>query len=140
MPSASRSCSAGCSMGSAERVHRPKRGLMAPSAKPLLRSKHGVPPRSTPPGLAKACSGHGRTCHSSDSCAAIGRIAVIARLREFFAALTAYAESYEAVVSGAKTEPRPIGFAHSNDPVAALWTGLRAALAVFLISSFWILT
>ncbi|MGA7264334.1 MAG: FUSC family protein [Stellaceae bacterium] len=35
---------------------------------------------------------------------------------------------------------RPIGFAHSNDPVAALWTGLRAALAVFLVSSFWILT
>ena len=70
----------------------------------------------------------------------IWRIAVIARLREFFAALTAYAESYEAVVSGEKPEPRPIGFVHSNDPVAALWTGLRAALAVFLISSFWILT
>jgi uncharacterized membrane protein YccC len=70
----------------------------------------------------------------------IGRIAVVARLREFFAALTAYAESYEAVVSGEKPEPRPIGFAHSNDPVAALWTGLRAALAVFVVSSFWILT
>jgi uncharacterized membrane protein YccC len=70
----------------------------------------------------------------------IGRIAVVARLREFFAALTAYAESYEAVVSGEKPEPRPIGFAHSNDPVVALWTGLRAALAVFVVSSFWILT
>lgn len=70
----------------------------------------------------------------------IRRIAVIARLREFFAALTAYAESYETVVSGQKPEPREIGFAHSNDPVAALWTGLRAALAVFLVSSFWILT
>ena len=70
----------------------------------------------------------------------IGRIAVVARLCEFFAALTAYAESYEAVVSGEKPEPRPIGFAHSNDPVAALWTGLRAALAVFVVSSFWILT
>jgi uncharacterized membrane protein YccC len=70
----------------------------------------------------------------------IWRIAVIARLREFFAALTAYAESYEIVVSGEKPEPRPIGFAHSNDPVAALWTGLRATLAVFVVSSFWILT
>jgi uncharacterized membrane protein YccC len=70
----------------------------------------------------------------------IGRIAVVARLREFFAALTAYAESYEAVVSGEKPEPRPIGFAHSNDPVVALWTGLRAALAVLVVSSFWILT
>jgi uncharacterized membrane protein YccC len=70
----------------------------------------------------------------------IGRIAVVARLREFFAALTAYAESYEAVVSGEKPEPRPIGFAHSNDLTGALWTGVRAALAVFLVSSFWILT
>ncbi|HTT80208.1 MAG TPA: FUSC family protein [Stellaceae bacterium] len=70
----------------------------------------------------------------------IGRIAVIARLREFFTALTAYAEAYEAVVSGAKPEPRRIGFAHSNDLAGALWTGLRAALAVFLVSSFWILT
>jgi uncharacterized membrane protein YccC len=70
----------------------------------------------------------------------IGRIAVVARLREFFAALTAYAESYKAVVSGEKPEPRPMGFAHPNDPVVALWTGLRAALAVFVVSSFWILT
>jgi uncharacterized membrane protein YccC len=70
----------------------------------------------------------------------VWRIAVIARLREFFATLTAYAESYKAVVSGEKPEPRPIGFAYSNDPVAALWTGLRAALAVFVVSSFWILT
>lgn len=36
----------------------------------------------------------------------IGRIAVIARLREFFAALTAYAEAYEAVVSGEKPDAR----------------------------------
>ncbi len=70
----------------------------------------------------------------------IRRVAVIARLREFFAALTAYAEAYEAVVSGGKPKPRPIGFAHSNDLTGALWTGLRAALAVFVVSSFWILT
>jgi uncharacterized membrane protein YccC len=70
----------------------------------------------------------------------IQRVAVIARLHEFFTALTAYGEAYEAVHSRAKPEPRRIGFAHSNEPVAALWTGLRAALAVFLVSSFWILT
>ncbi len=70
----------------------------------------------------------------------IQRVAVIARLREFFAALTAYAEAYEAVVSGAKPEPHRIGFTHSNDLTGALWTGLRAALAVFFVSSFWILT
>jgi uncharacterized membrane protein YccC len=29
---------------------------------------------------------------------------------------------------------------HANDPLGALWTGVRAALAVFLVSSFWILT
>ena len=70
----------------------------------------------------------------------IRRVAVIARLREFITALTDYAEAYEAVVSGAKPAPRRIGFAHSNDLAAALWTGLRATLAVFLLSSFWILT
>jgi uncharacterized membrane protein YccC/class 3 adenylate cyclase len=70
----------------------------------------------------------------------IQRIAVSARLREFFAALTLYAEVYEVFVSAEKPAPRRIGFAHSNDPVATLWTGLRAALAVFLVSGFWILT
>ena len=70
----------------------------------------------------------------------IRRVAVIAKLREFFAALTAYAEAYEVFVSGEQPAPRRIGFAHSNDPVGALWTGLRAALAVFLVSGFWILT
>jgi uncharacterized membrane protein YccC len=70
----------------------------------------------------------------------IRRVAVVGRLREFFAALTAYAEAYEVFVSGAQPAPRRIGFAHSNDPLGALWTGLRAALAVLLVSSFWILT
>jgi uncharacterized membrane protein YccC len=70
----------------------------------------------------------------------IRRVAVIARLREFFAALTAYAEVYEVFVSGEKPATRRIGFTRSNDPLAALWTGLRAALAVFLVSGFWILT
>jgi uncharacterized membrane protein YccC len=69
----------------------------------------------------------------------IRRVAVIARLREFFAALTAYADAYEVFVS-AKKPASPRIFAHSNDPLGALWTGLRAALAVFLVSSFWILT
>jgi uncharacterized membrane protein YccC len=70
----------------------------------------------------------------------IRRVAVIARLREFFAALTAYADAYEVFVSGKRPASPRIVFARSNDPVGALWTGLRAALAVFLVSSFWILT
>ena len=70
----------------------------------------------------------------------IRRVAAIGRLREFFTALTAYAEAFEAFVSGEKPTMRRTGFARSNDPVGALWTGLRAALAVFLVSGFWILT
>jgi uncharacterized membrane protein YccC len=70
----------------------------------------------------------------------IRRVAAIARLREFFTALTAYAEAFEVFVSGERPTMRRIGFARSNDPVGALWTGLRAALAVFLVSGFWILT
>jgi uncharacterized membrane protein YccC len=69
----------------------------------------------------------------------IRRLAVGSRLREFFTALTDYAEAHEN--SGAAGAPmrRRIGFRHSNDPVAALWTALRAALAVFFVSGFWIL-
>ena len=70
----------------------------------------------------------------------IRRVAAIGRLREFFTALTAYAEAFEAFVSGEKPRMRHAGFARSNDPVDALWTAVRAALAVFLVSGFWILT
>ena len=70
----------------------------------------------------------------------IRRVAAIGRLREFFTALTAYAEAFEVFVSGEKPRLRRAGFARSNDPVDALWTALRAALAVFLVSGFWILT
>jgi uncharacterized membrane protein YccC len=70
---------------------------------------------------------------------AIRRIALIARLRDFLAALTAYAEVYEVFVSGKRLAPRGIGFAHADDPMGALWTGLRTALAVFFVSGFWIL-
>jgi uncharacterized membrane protein YccC len=69
----------------------------------------------------------------------IRNIAVISRLREFLAALTAYAEAYENFVSGENPASRRIGFAHSNDSVGALWAGLRAAVAVFFVSGFWIL-
>jgi uncharacterized membrane protein YccC len=69
----------------------------------------------------------------------IRRIAMIAGLGEFFTALTAYAEAYEAFTSAPRTASRRIRFTHANDPVGALWTGLRAALAVFFVSGFWIL-
>ncbi len=69
----------------------------------------------------------------------ISRIAMIARLREFLTALAAYAEAYEAFISAPKTASRPMRFKRANDPVGALWTGVRAALAVFFVSGFWIL-
>jgi uncharacterized membrane protein YccC len=61
-------------------------------------------------------------------------------LHEFFAALTAYAEAYETHLSGEDRTRRRAGFAHFNDLFVALWTGLRAALAVVVVSSFWILS
>src|SRR5262249_18572651 len=70
---------------------------------------------------------------------AIRRVTMIARLREFFTALTAYAEAYEDVILAPRTASRSIRFEHANDPVGALWTGARAALAVFFLSGFWIL-
>jgi uncharacterized membrane protein YccC len=70
---------------------------------------------------------------------AIGRIVLIARLREFLAAITAYARAYEAFVSGRGLAPHGISIAHAKDPVGALWTGLRATLAFLVVSGFWIL-
>lgn len=61
-------------------------------------------------------------------------------LRELFTALAAYAEAYEAYQSNGSRAPRNVGFTRANDPVAALWTGLRAFLALIIISCFWILS
>jgi uncharacterized membrane protein YccC len=62
------------------------------------------------------------------------------RLRDLLAALIAYAEAYEACVSGANLVPNRIPFTPANDPIVALWTGLRAALAVVLAGWFWVLS
>jgi uncharacterized membrane protein YccC len=68
------------------------------------------------------------------------RAAAVASLRELFAALTAYGEAYETCVSSKAPVPGRIPFSPANDPTAALWTGLRAALAVVLVGWFWILS
>jgi len=65
-------------------------------------------------------------------------IATLGVLREFFAAMAAYAASDEAFVSGAPQPPTRADFGRANDFAGALWTGLRAALAVLLVSWFWI--
>jgi uncharacterized membrane protein YccC len=62
------------------------------------------------------------------------------RLRKFFAVLTAYAEADEAHLSGQSGALRCVGFIYFNDPVDALWMGLRAAVAVVLVSSLWMLS
>jgi uncharacterized membrane protein YccC len=49
---------------------------------------------------------------------AIRQIALVARLREFLAALTAYAEAYEIFVSGKRRAPGGAGFTHTSDPLA----------------------
>jgi uncharacterized membrane protein YccC len=69
-----------------------------------------------------------------------GQAAAITSLSELFAALTAYVEAYEACVSSETPVPGRIPFSPANDPIAALWTGLRAALAVVLVSWCWILS
>ena len=62
-------------------------------------------------------------------------------LRGFFAALVAYAEAYdECFAADPKQPPGRIGFDRSNDMLGALWTGIRAAVAVFVAGSFWILS
>jgi len=61
-------------------------------------------------------------------------------LRELFLATTAYAEAYESCISNASPIPGRVPFAPANDLIAALWTGLRAALAVVVVGCFWIIS
>jgi uncharacterized membrane protein YccC len=76
---------------------------------------------------------------SSDG-VALRRAAAAAGLRELLAALTAYAQAYEACIAGSAPIPGPIPFTPANDLIGALWTGLRAALAVAFVGFFWILS
>ncbi len=64
--------------------------------------------------------------------------AVIGRLREFFAAMVVYAEADQAFAAGEPGSNRRVDFGLANDFASAVWTGLRAALAVLLVSGFWI--
>jgi len=68
------------------------------------------------------------------------RAAVISGQRELFVALIAYAEAYEGCLSGATPVSGRTLFTRANDLTGALWTGLRAALAVALVGWFWILS
>jgi uncharacterized membrane protein YccC len=52
--------------------------------------------------------------------------------------LIAYAETYQAYVLGEGLPADRIPLGRGNDFTNALWTGLRAALAVAIVGSFWI--
>ena len=70
----------------------------------------------------------------------VRRIAARAHLCQFLTGMTGYAAAYEGFVAGRPLTGRHLGFARGNDAQEALWTGLRAALAVVFVSSFWILS
>ncbi len=69
----------------------------------------------------------------------IRRAAVIGRMREFFAAFLTCAEAHEAFLSRVPQPVQPTRFSVPNDRVGATWAGLRAAIALLLVSTFWIL-
>jgi uncharacterized membrane protein YccC len=69
----------------------------------------------------------------------IRHAATNARLRELFSALVAFAEAHEAFLSPDLGSSRPLRLSVSNDSAAAVWAGLRAALAVILVGAFWLL-
>jgi uncharacterized membrane protein YccC len=77
---------------------------------------------------------------SASNEAMIRHLAAMWRLNSLLATLTMYIDAYEACFSRESQRPHPIGFTHSTDPIAALWSGLRAALAIVVASSFWILS
>ena len=64
--------------------------------------------------------------------------ASIGRLREFGKAFVAFARSYETFLSG-KSQPSASRFAVASDHVGAAWAGLRAAMALLLMGTFWII-
>jgi uncharacterized membrane protein YccC len=65
--------------------------------------------------------------------------AAIGRVREFLKSFVAFVEAYEAFSS---REPRslwPVRFSILNDGLDGVWAGLRAAMALILVSTFWII-
>ena len=62
-----------------------------------------------------------------------------ARLRDFLVAFASYAHAIEAFNSGREPSSRSVGSSISTDVVGAAWAGLRAALALGLVATFWIL-
>jgi len=70
----------------------------------------------------------------------IRRAGAVARLREFFFAFTTLREAYDAYLAPQPPPVRRTRFPVANDTASAVWAGMRAALALALVSAFWILT
>lgn len=70
----------------------------------------------------------------------IWRSVTLGRLRELFVAIAAFAEAYEAFRSPDPPSARRVRIPRSTDRIDAIWAGLRAATALLLVGTFWILT
>jgi uncharacterized membrane protein YccC len=65
--------------------------------------------------------------------------AAIGRVREFLKSFVAFVEAYEAFSSPQPRSLLPVHFSILNDHVDGVWAGLRAAMALILVSTFWII-
>jgi uncharacterized membrane protein YccC len=60
-------------------------------------------------------------------------------VREFLKSFVAFVEAYEAFSSPQPRSLLPVHFSILNDHVDGVWAGLRAAMALILVSTFWII-
>ena len=69
----------------------------------------------------------------------IQRVALIGRLRELSAALVDFTQAFDAFSSTAPAAVRQASaLSVANDDVDSAWAGLRAAIALLLVGTFWI--
>ncbi|MBV8186511.1 MAG: FUSC family protein [Alphaproteobacteria bacterium] len=70
---------------------------------------------------------------------AVRSASAVGFLRNFFAAFAGFAQAHDAFLAPGPPALGQQRFVISNDLVGAAWAGVRAALAVVIASSFWIL-
>jgi len=75
----------------------------------------------------------------SDEDAILGA-ALVGRLRQFLTAVVEFAEVFEAFSLGSRAAKQSLELSLANDSVDATCAGLRAAVALLSIGTFWILT
>jgi len=65
--------------------------------------------------------------------------AAIGRVREFLKSFVAFVEAHEAFSSQEPRSLLPVRFSILNERLDGVWAGLRAAMALILVSTFWII-